>query len=141
MGYSEYDESKQDLRRYKNYLIYQIHKSSIDVHLSEEATNEKIIAINPDEVIVAIGSSPFMPPIKGIENSVNALDAYPCADKLGQKVVIIGGGIIGCEFAIELGKKVKKSLFLKLIHNCIDKIVYIMILFWMSFLRVQKCSV
>ena len=113
LGYSEYDESKQDLRRYKNYLIYQIHKSSIDVHLSEEATNEKIIAINPDEVIVAIGSSPFMPPIKGIENSVNALDAYPCADKLGQKVVIIGGGTIGCEFAIELGKKGKEVVILE----------------------------
>ena len=54
-----------------------------------------------------------MPPIKGIENSVNALDAYPCADKLGQKVVIIGGGTIGCEFAIELGKKGKEVVILE----------------------------
>ena len=108
LQYSEYDEMKQDLRNYKNYLITQVKKHAIEVHLNIDASNEVVQSFDPDEVIVAIGAAAFNPPIKGIENSINVLAAYPNIDKLGNKIVIVGGGIIGCEFAIELGKKGKE---------------------------------
>ena len=43
-----------------------------------------------------------MPKIPGVENAVMAFDVFGHEDRLGKKVVIVGGGSIGCELAIHL---------------------------------------
>ena len=56
--------------------------------------------------LIAVGASPASPPIKGIkgQNVTQALDVFPVMDKTEQKVVIIGGGTIGCELGIDLAE-------------------------------------
>ena len=110
--YSEYDRSKQDLKRFKDYLITQVYKRGVIVHLNTLASPKTVQALNPDAVIVAIGSVAKMPKIKGIENARNALEVYPHLDDLGKKVVIIGGGTVGCELAIELEKRGRSVIIL-----------------------------
>lgn len=61
-------------------------------------------------IIIATGSKPFIPNIKGIE-SKNVLDSDKLLsiNELPQSMVIIGGGVIGLEFGVllsELGCKV-----------------------------------
>lgn len=104
---ADYEDIKIDLKRYKDYLIRQVNKASIDVRLHTEATPELIEMERPDTLILAMGAEPVEPPIKGIHAShvMQAVDAYPNMDKIGEYVAIIGGGTVGCELALELGRK------------------------------------
>lgn len=108
---SEFDDSKVDLKRYKDYLVNQVEKSPINVLYRTKATQQLIRDLNPDSLILALGAEPIMPRIPGaVENkAVSAIDAYQMIDQLGQEIVIIGGGGIGCELAAhlaEIGKHV-----------------------------------
>jgi len=77
-------------------------KAGVDVRLGTEVTPELACEIAPDALIVAAGSDPLVPAIEGIENAVMADDLPDMGGKLGQKVVIIGGGLVGCETAVHL---------------------------------------
>ena len=54
--------------------------------------------ISADSIILATGSSPARLPIPGIETAKNSDDVL-AMNKLPRKAVIIGGGVIGVEFA------------------------------------------
>jgi 2,4-dienoyl-CoA reductase-like NADH-dependent reductase (Old Yellow Enzyme family)/thioredoxin reductase len=105
LKFTEYDDLKVDLRRFKNYLIRKTSSSSVRVLLNTEATPGSIKALNPDAVIVATGSVPIVPRIPGIENALHALDIYEPETKLGERIVIVGGGLVGCETAVSLAKQ------------------------------------
>ena len=62
---------------------------------------------NPDVVIIATGSEPLVPNIPGIENAVPAEDVLIGKKTVGNDVIIIGGGIVGCETALHLSKQGK----------------------------------
>ena len=104
LKFTEYDDLKIDLRRFKNYLICQTKKKNIDVRLNTEATPELMEMLQPDAIIVASGSHPAVPPIPGLDKAIHALNIYDDLDKLGQKVVMVGGGQVGCETAIFLAE-------------------------------------
>ena len=107
---SEFDESKQDLKRYKDYLIRQIEKSDIEVRYHCDATKCKEELKNADSIIVAVGAQPVVPHIKGIDQShvMNALYAYEHQAEIKEQVVIVGGGSVGTELAKLLAKQNKK---------------------------------
>lgn len=106
LRYAEYEELKIDLYNYMKYLIVQINKSGVKVHLDVEATPELVKEYAPDAIIIAVGSKPFTPPIKGVtqEHVYGALDVYTRMDEVGKEVVLIGGGSTGCELGIELAR-------------------------------------
>jgi 2,4-dienoyl-CoA reductase (NADPH2) len=70
----------------------------------------------PDTVIVAAGASPIIPNIRGIEKPkvVTALDALRQPTAVGERVVIIGGGLVACETAELLAQKGKKVTILEM---------------------------
>ncbi|URN84182.1 dihydrolipoyl dehydrogenase [Acetobacterium wieringae] len=75
---------------------------------NEIAVNGEMVVA--DHIILATGSAPFLPPIPGVENkSVMTSDEVLEMKQCPESLVIIGGGIIGIEFATlyaSLGKKV-----------------------------------
>ena len=90
---------KHDVLRLITYMERQIHKLGVNVRLLKEATAEEVAVGQFDKVILAAGSTPVMPPIPGIEYAASA-NAYLIAQKKpGKKVVVIGGGLVGCEAA------------------------------------------
>jgi NADPH-dependent 2,4-dienoyl-CoA reductase/sulfur reductase-like enzyme len=99
---SEYDKYKRQLKYYKDYLIRQLRKSDAKVLLNTRATPELIEAEKPDQLILAMGSLPITPRIKGIEFAHQMLDIYPHLDEVGKNVAIIGGGLVGSELAASL---------------------------------------
>lgn len=107
---ADFDDSKMDLKRYKDYLITQIKKSGIEVRLNCDASECREELKEADALIIAVGSEPVIPKIEGKEKShvMNALEAYEHHEKLGQDIVIIGGGSIGCELAKLLVSNRKK---------------------------------
>jgi 2-enoate reductase len=103
-------EFKKDIRRLLAWYELQLDKHDIAIHLGSRATLETIAAENPDEIIVATGSKPFIPPIEGLETSnwAHCIDALNGDRELGQHVAILGGGLVGCEIGLwvtELGHR------------------------------------
>ena len=75
---------------------------NIEVRLNTRVTPELARSVAPDAVIAALGAHPVMPPIPGIDgaNVILAEDLYPAPETAGQKLVILGGGLVGCELAV-----------------------------------------
>ena len=102
---ADYDDYKQDLKRYRDYLLGQIKKSKVEVRLNTEATPEMVKGMQPDALIIAVGADSITPPIPGVEHARQAVDAYPEIDKMKGRIVIIGGGTIGSEIGLELAER------------------------------------
>ena len=73
---------------------------SIEVKLNAEVTD--ISATQADEIIIATGSTANRIPVPGIDLGIQAIDFLRGRKEVGQNVVIIGGGLTGCEIAYEL---------------------------------------
>ena len=75
---------------------------SVDIHTGTEATPDMVKSLEADVVILSTGYVPVMPKVPGIENpmAIECMDAYAHPEKIGQNVVVVGGGLVGCEMAL-----------------------------------------
>lgn len=96
--HADYVDFKWTIKDYKNYLINQIDKRDITVHLNTNAT-PNMLKSGYDAVIAAVGSEPACPPIPGVDggNVKFAIDAIMNSESVGHNVVVIGGGEVGME--------------------------------------------
>jgi 2,4-dienoyl-CoA reductase-like NADH-dependent reductase (Old Yellow Enzyme family)/thioredoxin reductase len=78
----------------------------VDIRTGVEANADIIMREHPDEVILAIGSDPLVPPVKGI-NGKNVV-IYPAvlasSYPQNERVVVGGGGLVGSETALYLAE-------------------------------------
>jgi 2,4-dienoyl-CoA reductase-like NADH-dependent reductase (Old Yellow Enzyme family)/thioredoxin reductase len=100
---------KRDVKDYLEYLVLQANKAPARVLLNVEATKKMLDAEGYDALIVAVGSSPVIPPFPGIDKP--HVHWAPEADngkvKVGGKTVIAGAGAVGIESAIGLKRRGK----------------------------------
>jgi pyruvate/2-oxoglutarate dehydrogenase complex dihydrolipoamide dehydrogenase (E3) component len=94
-----------------NYFATQLSRLHVETKMNTEANTDLIADYAPDAVILATGANPIIPPLPGVEqgNVFTAIDILAGRVKAGQKVLVIGGGSIGCEtaeFLVENGKEV-----------------------------------
>jgi len=110
LRFTETDSIKHDLRRFTEYLVRKTNRSGVNILLSTTVTDELIEKLKPDNIIVATGGKPVVPPIKGIEKARYVSDIYFDPDfEPGRQIVMIGGGLAGIEAGlhlIELGRQV-----------------------------------
>ena len=85
-------------------------KAGVEIRLNTEVTKEYAEQEHADALIIAVGSKPLIPPIPGIdgENVVVVNNYYLEKDKVGNEVVVFGGGLAGCECAIHMGMEGRK---------------------------------
>lgn len=93
--------------------------AGVDVRLQTMVTPELIDQVNPDYIIVATGAEPIMPNIKGIEgtNVFAAQDVLKGMKTTGEKVAVIGGGLVGLETAEFLAKQKKKVTIVEMLDD------------------------
>lgn len=110
---------KVPVKRYVEYLRRQISKNKIDVHLNKKATVEDIIDRKPDTVILAAGSNPLVPKFEGFDklNIVEATEMLKAGTCTGNKLVVLGGGLVGCEAAVHLDSKGKEVTVVELLED------------------------
>ena len=100
----QYIPFKQDMYRFVQVLEGRLREAGVDVRLNTALTAEQAEALQADVILAAVGAKPIVPPIPGIDSTkVVTLDALHQKDPaIGQKVVILGGGLVGSECAIYL---------------------------------------
>jgi len=81
----------------------------VEIRLNTLVTPEYVASEHADALILAVGSTPFVPPIPGIENEnvIIVNDYYLSRDRVTDSVVVLGGGLAGCECAVHLGMEGK----------------------------------
>jgi 2,4-dienoyl-CoA reductase-like NADH-dependent reductase (Old Yellow Enzyme family)/thioredoxin reductase len=102
---------KGAIREFLLFQERQIRKAGVKVELRREATAEEIRAFAPDTVVVATGRKPIKPSVPGIDQDFVVFSAEVIDGKkaVGDDLLIVGGGYMGCETALflaQLGKKV-----------------------------------
>ena len=106
--HADYVPFKWTLKEYKDYLIRQIEKRNIKVYLNTRATPDTL-KDEYDAIVVAIGATPIIPKIPGADKKhvTIATDALMHSEKIGQNVVVIGGGEVGVETGMFLAQQGK----------------------------------
>lgn len=101
---------KEEFNNLTRYYSAQLKRLGVKVKLNKRATLDSVKEMNPDAVIIATGSKSLVPPVSGIDRSivVDARDVIVGKAKVGNRVVIIGGGEVGMETAHMLAKEGKK---------------------------------
>jgi len=117
LKFTDNDSLKVDLKRYKKYLVGMTKKRGINVLLNTEVNDELIERLNPDTIIVATGSAPITPAIKGIENARHAPEVYFGDAGKGKEIVMIGGGLVGVETAMHLANLGKNVTVLEMAND------------------------
>lgn len=96
---------KQAMGRPLRSLVSAVERADIDLRTGVEATAEAVLDIEPDSVILATGSEPILPPIPGLDDPLTAEDALSGRRQPGQRVLVLGGGLVGIEMAEMLAEQ------------------------------------
>lgn len=98
---------KSEIDRAVEDLAQAIHSEGVTLRLGEMATAESVLALAPDAVVLAVGAASWMPPIPGVDGP-NVRDAWKVLageQHASGRVVVVGGGMVGCETAEYLAEQ------------------------------------
>ena len=93
--------AKGSLKEIIDFYIAELKRMGIDV-INKEASKDDLLNSGFSGVILATGAEPVSPPIKGLSDYVWAEILYDKNMPKGEKVVVVGGGLIGIEIASKL---------------------------------------
>ena len=101
------------------YLENQVRSHDIQVELGVEIGNEWLDRVKPDVAILATGSDPAFPSITGLskEKTVTGRNALTVGGVQGDRVVVIGGGRVGCEVAEFLSEQGKEITIVEMMDD------------------------
>ena len=137
--YAEHEYFKEDTKKLTEVLIRRVHKRPIKLMMDMEVTPEIVKEISPDVLVAAVGAEPFIPDIPGIKNKnvIVAASMYD-EDAIGKKVVVIGGGLVGCEEGLHLAHLGKEVTILEMLEKAAADAPY---LHWLGLMRELENSV
>ena len=107
MRLAAYPPGKGDITNMIRSYIHRCEKDGVKIVMNCEVTAELIEQEKPDSVILATGSKTLILPIEGIDNPtiIHGSDLLEGKRAAGKKVLVVGGGMVGCETAAFLGEQ------------------------------------
>jgi len=133
---------KGDIFPWIDYLVNQVEKTGVKVELNADATAEIVTGKKPDAVIIATGGTPAMPDIPGIDepNVVTAQDVLSGKARAGRNVVIVGGGMVGCETGHHLAEQGKTVTIIEILKRMASDMLFMTRRRLMDGLRSKKVT-
>ncbi len=114
LWFAETDLHKGDLWCYRNALLARAEREGVKILLDTPVDAEYVRTEKPWALICAAGSEVLVPPIPGIEHARFALESYSDPESQGEKIIMIGGGLAGCETALHLAETGKEVHLLEM---------------------------
>ncbi len=113
---------KKKLDGYIAHQIRALGKAAVDIRLNTAVTPELAEALAPDVIIAALGARPIVPKIKGIDgkNVLGAEEAYINPERVGKRVAILGGGLVGIELGIYLAQLGRSVTIIEMLDTLND---------------------
>jgi len=117
LKYAAHASFKKDLQKFCEYQVRRVNSLAVKVRLNTEVTPAYVSMENPDVLIVALGGKPIVPEIPGIDKQsvVMAQDIGKEDKEIGKKVIVVGGGQVGCETGLDLAQKGKEVTVLEML--------------------------
>ncbi len=113
LNYATRPKFKMDLEKYKDYLIEEVTHSNVELYLNAKIDRSLVQKINPDVLLICVGANEMVPKIPGIDRD-NVFMVSEISDaKIGEKVVIIGGGLTGFEEGVGLSQEGKDVVIIE----------------------------
>ena len=118
--------SKGDTRSFIDYLSNQLRGLPVKVELSKNAMPASVAAFEPDVVVVAVGARPFIPAIKGRPSVQLVLFSDILSERVsaGKKVIVVGGGLVGCETAEFLAERGSQVAIVEILDRLAAELFY-----------------
>ena len=104
---------KEDDLQLVKWYENELERLRVPVYLNTRVTKEMVLESDCDAVIVATGSRPKMFSLGDDEKVYCAEQVLMNQKDPGDRVVVVGGGLVGCEMALDLAKKGKKVTILE----------------------------
>lgn len=94
---------KKEVRELNTWYENELNRLPVELHVGKNISPQELKELNADMIVLATGSVPLMPNVPGIDDKkvFNCMEAFANPEKIGQKVTVIGGGLVGCEMALE----------------------------------------
>jgi 2,4-dienoyl-CoA reductase-like NADH-dependent reductase (Old Yellow Enzyme family)/thioredoxin reductase len=106
LKYADNADFKANIRRYRDMTAAKVSRLPIDIRLNTVVTDELVAEVKPDAIIAAVGADPWALPVPGATGANVVFGAELTKEtKVGHRVVVIGGGLIGCEEGIQLARE------------------------------------
>ena len=101
---------KKEVRELNAWYQNELKALPVEVHTGENVTAGQLRNMDADVIILAAGSVPVMPKVPGIDDKkvIGCMEAFAHPEKVGQKVIVIGGGLVGCEMALDYAQDGKE---------------------------------
>ena len=114
-------EFKYDDRRLLEWYVGQMKKLGVKIHMNTEVTGKIIAAERPDALVIATGSKDIVLKVPGIDKSMvsTATDVLNGTKKTGKNVVVVGGGLVGCETALWLAQAGKDVTIVEMLDDIV----------------------
>ncbi len=108
---------KDEMKRFLRFLRTRVEVLGVDVRLGVTADAATVAAEHPDRLVIAVGAEPARPDIPGLgeARAVWAGDVCSGEAETGDRVVVAGGGGIGCETALHLARQGKKVVVVEML--------------------------
>ena len=108
---------KERIRTFVEYQRHQLKRAGVEVKVGRKMTSTDVEELNPDIVVLATGAVPAKLDIPGADGGTvaKAVDVLSGQRDAGQKVVILGGGLVGCETAEFLAAKGRKITVIEIL--------------------------
>jgi 2,4-dienoyl-CoA reductase-like NADH-dependent reductase (Old Yellow Enzyme family)/thioredoxin reductase len=119
LNYAAIPPYKNGLSPLIKYYQTQMQKFDIKVELGKIATATMIKEFQPEAVVVATGAVPIIPEMwngKKIK-TVTALEVLGGCKEIKERIVVVGGGLIGCETAEFLAERYKDIIILEMLEK------------------------
>lgn len=97
----------------------QLAKLGVTIKLNTPITADDVALVVADEIFVATGALPLTPPIEGM-NAPHVIDVTQAHIKGvdGEEIIVCGGGLSGCDTALELAMEGKKVTIVEMLDSC-----------------------
>lgn len=106
LQFAQYVDFKYGLWEFAQVLERCVRSRAITVHMNTTVTAELVEQEQPDVLLLATGAVPIRPRLEGCDGSnvLFAEEIYGHEERAGQSVVVLGGGLVGCETAAHLAR-------------------------------------
>ena len=115
LKYADNADFKANIAKYREFMAEKTAQLPIDIRLNTTVTEELVAEVKPDALVIAIGAHPWMLPVPCDEKAHVVFGAELRKDtKVGERVVVVGGGLIGSEEAVALAREGHKVTILEM---------------------------